>query len=79
MSRTKSLLQPNLNFMNEIEKLVKDKKMHYMDAVITWCETNGLEIEFAGDLIRKNSVLKSKIQIEAEDLNFIKKSSRLPI
>lgn len=79
MSKSKPLLQTNSNFMAEIEKLVKDRKLQYIDAVIVWCESNGLEIEFAGDLIRKTPVLKAKIQVEAEDLNFMKKTARLPI
>ncbi len=65
--------------IDEIEKIVKDKKIYYMDAVIMWCEQNNHEIEFAGELIKKNVVLRSKIQLEAENLNFMKKSSRLPI
>lgn len=72
-------IQLNTEFPAEIEKLVKENDIEYMEAVILWCERNGLEIEFAGDLIRRNLALKAKIQIEAENLNFIKKSARLPI
>lgn len=72
-------IQLNSEFPAEIEKIVKEKQIEYMEAVILWCENNGLEIEFAGELIRRNAVLKSKIQFEAENLNFMKKSARLPI
>jgi len=72
-------LQINTEFSTEIESLVKERNIEYMDAVILWCELNGFEIEFAGELIRRNAVLRSKIQIEAENLNFMKKSARLPI
>lgn len=72
-------IQLNTEFPSEIEKLVRDNEIEYMEAVILWCERNGLEVEFAGELIRRNSVLKSKIQLEAENLNFMKKSARLPI
>jgi hypothetical protein len=72
-------IQLNSEFPSEIEKIVQDKQIEYMEAVILWCENNGLEIEFAGELIRRNAVLKSKIQFEAENLNFMKKSARLPI
>lgn len=75
----RSILQFNTSLIEEIEKIVKDKKIYYIDAVIIWCERNNHEVEFAGELIRKNAVLKSKIQLEAENLNFMKKSSRLPI
>lgn len=72
-------IQLNTEFPAEIEKLVRENEIEYMEAVILWCERNGLEVEFAGDLIRRNAVLKAKIQIEAENLNFMKKSARLPI
>jgi hypothetical protein len=72
-------IQINTEFPSEIEILVRDKNIEYMEAVILWCELNGLEVEFAGELIRRNAVLKSKIQLEAETLNFMKKTSRLPI
>lgn len=72
-------IQLNTEFPSEIEKLVKEKEIEYMEAVILWCERNGLEVEFAGELIRRNSVLRAKIQLEAENLNFMKKSARLPI
>lgn len=72
-------IQLNTEFPAEVEKLVRENDIEYMEAVILWCERNGLEVEFAGDLIRRNAVLKAKIQIEAENLNFMKKSARLPI
>jgi len=72
-------IQINSAFPLEIEALVREKEIEYIEAVILWCETNGLEVEFAGELIRRNNVLKSKIQFEAENLNFMKKSARLPI
>lgn len=72
-------IQLNTEFPAEIERLVRENEIEYMEAVILWCERNGLEVEFAGDLIRRNAVLKAKIQIEAENLNFMKKSARLPI
>lgn len=72
-------IQLNSAFPMEIETIVQEKKIEYIDAVIFWCESNGLEVEFAGELIRRNNVLKSKIQYEAENLNFMKKSARLPI
>jgi hypothetical protein len=72
-------IQLNTEFPAEIEKLVREKEIEYMEAVIFWCERNNLELEFAAEMIRRNTALKAKIQIEAENLNFMKKSARLPI
>ena len=60
-----------------IEKLVCDKRISYMDAIVHYCENNELEIESAAKLI--NSIIKSKIEAEAQELNFLPKSSKLPL
>lgn len=67
------------NFLSEIEDLCKNNGMEYIDAVLHWCEENKIEIELIANLIKKDNVLKSKIRVEAENLNFLKKGARLPI
>lgn len=64
-------------FSHQIEYLCKEKGIEYIDAIVYWCETNGVEVEYAANLVKKNQVLKLKLQKEAEDLNFIKKTARL--
>jgi hypothetical protein len=68
-----------LNFSFEIEKIVEEKDISYMDAVILYCENTGYEIEIAAKLV--SGALKSKIKLEAEDLHFLPKSNttKLPI
>ena len=62
-----------------IEEIVKTEKISYMDAVIKYCDENEIDTSTVGNLINKS--LKEKIQIEAENLNLIHKSSTavLPI
>ena len=60
-----------------IEVLAKDKRLSLMDAVCHYCEKNFLEVEVAGTLI--SPPLKAKIKEEAQALNLIKKTNRLPI
>jgi uncharacterized protein YeaC (DUF1315 family) len=69
----------NSIFVEEVEKLCKDKNIEYIDAVVFWCEKNNLEIETAAYWIKKDPVMKSKLQVEAENLNILKKGARLPI
>lgn len=66
-------------FSMEIEELVYMKDVSYIDAIVMYCEDTGFEIEIAAKLI--SGVLKSKIQLEAEDLHFLQKSNtgKLPI
>jgi hypothetical protein len=49
----------------------------HMDAIVHHCETTGMEIDVASSLI--SLALKAKIREEAEDLNLMKKSSKLPL
>lgn len=66
-------------FSLEIEELVYMKDIPYIDAIVDYCEATGFDIETAAKLV--SGVLKSKIQMEAEELHFIKKTTtaQLPI
>ena len=64
-------------FSEEIELFSKDKRMGLMDAILEYCKNTGLEIEVASTLL--TSSLKAKIKEEAQSLNLIKKSAKLPI
>ena len=66
-------------FAMEIEKIVSEEELNYIDAICHYCEKNGLEIESVTKLISKP--LKEKLKFDAMELNFMKKTSRarLPI
>lgn len=66
-------------FLVEIEQLCRDEKVTFMDAVLHYCEKNNVEIESVAQYIRKNVVLKARLQEDAEELNYLQKTSRLPI
>ncbi len=65
-------------FIKEIERIVNTYDIEYMDAVIHFCEKNNIEVETAASIIRSNLKIKSKLQLEAENLNFLPKSAKLP-
>ena len=69
----------NSNFVEEIEILCRTKNIEYIDAIVFWCDKNKLEIETAAYWIKKDPVMKSKVQVEAENLNILKRGARLPI
>jgi hypothetical protein len=69
--------EEQLEFSMFIEALSIEKKIGLMDSICHHCKESGLEIEVAATLI--SSPLKAKIKMEAEDLNLLKKVSRLPI
>lgn len=64
-------------FSNRIEDLVKDRPMPYMDAILKCTEDLGIEVESAAKLLNKN--IREKLEVEAQDLNLVQKSARLPI
>ena len=67
-------------FAEEIESLVLvNKDMNYIDAIVHFCEQNNLDVESVPKLISKP--LKEKIKCDAQQLNFMKKTSRakLPV
>ena len=67
-------------FIMEIESIVKDKNIEYIEAIILYCERHNLEVETVATVIKQNQVIKSKVQIEAENLKMVKRgSARLPI
>ena len=49
-------------FSLTIENIVKEKKISHMDAVLWYCEQNGLDPSQVSSLISKS--LKEKIQLE---------------
>ena len=65
-------------FAKSIEEYVANTKYNYIEAIVEYCKTTGLEIEVAATLI--NSNLKSNIENVALDNNMVKeKGARLPI
>lgn len=64
-------------FSEMIGKLSYTLGTTHMDAIVHHCETTGMEIDVASSLI--SLALKAKIREEAEDLNLMKKSSKLPL
>ena len=68
-------IKTSSQFALEIEQIVND----YLDAVMYYVECNNTEIETVASFIKNSQILKSKIALEAEDLNMIKKTARLPI
>ena len=65
----------DLNLM--IEQLVKEKELSYMEAVLYYAEKSELEPEAMAKML--NQSIKDKIEVEAQSLNMLKKTSKLPL
>ena len=61
----------------KIVEMAEESNLTIMDAIVGYCEQTGMEIDVASTLV--SSALKSKLREEAQELNLLKKSARLPI
>tara|TARA_B100001079_G_scaffold213751_1_gene188153 strand:+ start:1257 stop:1517 length:261 start_codon:yes stop_codon:yes gene_type:complete len=61
-------------FAIEIEKIVAQEDLNYIDAILHYCDINGLEIESITKLISKP--LKERLKWDATRLNFMKATSK---
>ena len=60
-----------------IEKLVKDKKLSYMDAFLHHAQMLEFEPEAMAKML--NQSVKDKIEVEAQELHLLKKTGKLPL
>ena len=61
----------------KIEEVVQRTKISYMDAVLEYATSSGLEPEAMAKML--NQSIKDKIEVEAQNLNMLKKTAKLPI
>jgi len=61
-------------FAFEIEKIVIEENLNYIDAICHYCENNEIEVESVAKLISKS--LKERLKWDATRLNFMKRTSR---
>ena len=62
-------------FSEEIENTVKrNPEFNYIEAIVSFCEEKGIEVDVISKLITKP--LKEKIKRDAIELNYMKKTSR---
>lgn len=73
----KALTQEKL--IREIEDIVIDCGTDYIDAIVHYCQKNDIEVETVASIVKSSGKLKSRLQAEGEQLNFLPRSARLPI
>ena len=64
-------------FSLHIEKMVQEKRLSHMDAVLDYCKENFLEPADITKLINKS--LKDKIEIEFQEMNYLPKTAKLDV
>ena len=61
-------------FSVEIEKIVKDSNLNYIEAIVQFCEDKNIEMYCINKLISKP--LKEKLKFDAQRLNYMKRTSK---
>ncbi len=69
--------QTSAEFFTKIQAIVQETRLSYMDAILHYCDMNNMEPETVAQLV--NTKLKAQIREEAEVLNFLPKTAKLPI
>ena len=68
----------SININETLDKMVRDKKMTYMEAILKYTDDVDCEIEMVAKLLNRS--IKDKIEAEAYELNMMKdRSSKLPL
>ena len=68
----------SVNINETLDKMVRDKEMTYMDAILQYTNDVDCEVEMVAKMLNKQ--IKDKIEAEAYELNMMKdRSSKLPL
>jgi wyosine [tRNA(Phe)-imidazoG37] synthetase (radical SAM superfamily) len=68
----------SVNINETLDKMVKEKQMTYMEAILKYTNDVDCEIEMVAKMLNKQ--IKDKIEAEAYELNMMKdRSSKLPL
>ena len=61
-------------FAQDVENIVKNSTMNYIDAIVLYCDENNIDIDTVSKLVSKP--LKEKLKNDAIQLNFLKKTTK---
>jgi hypothetical protein len=64
-------------FSEKIMLRMQELRTDCLDAMVTYCEEVGLEMEVAATLV--NDVLREQLEEAFAELNYLEKSSKLPL
>ena len=70
-------MKTSKTFSLEIENIAKEKSITHMEAVLWYCQKEGIEPDTINNLLSKG--LKEKIEANARELNFLPRQAQLPI
>ena len=54
-------------FAKKIEELVKFHRMDYMEAIMHFCDENGLEVEAVASLVKRSEPIRQKLEAQCRE------------
>lgn len=54
------------SFSKKIEELVRYHRMDYMEAILHFCELNGLEVEAVASLVKRSEPIRQKLEAQCK-------------
>lgn len=66
------------SILREVTKYINEE-VSYIDALVYYAEIHSIEIEIIGDIVRRSQIMKARVHEDAEKLNLVEKTKRLPI
>ena len=73
----KQFIDMTIDLNLTIEKIVREKELSYIESVLHYAQKSEIEPEAMAKML--NQSIKDKIEVEAQDLNMLKKTGKLPI
>jgi hypothetical protein len=59
-----SKINDSAHFMRRIIELVRDHKMEYLDAIMTYVDETGIEVEYAAALVKRCGPIQQMLEAE---------------
>lgn len=70
-------IKTKIDFNEKIKDIMNTTKMSVMDSILHYCDENKVEYETVSELISQEN--KQKLREEAEMINLLPKTAKLPI
>ena len=67
-----STIGSNTQFSIEVEEIVWDLDVNYVDALVIYCDRKGIEIESVAAMVQSDKTLMGKLKTDAESLRYLK-------
>lgn len=55
------------------------EEVSYIDALVYYAQKHDMEVELLGEMIRRSTILKTKVREDAERLKMVEISHKLPV